>query len=137
MFSQNDRSAPSGFLANCSAAIAPASPPCVRREFYAVKAVNGNLWIAIARVPPGVIVRKTIGAVFLETASRLGERVAILDREQDVRLTWAEYAHQAMRTAAGFGPLACVPATALGSGQGTASSGSCSSLVAPWLKSCW
>jgi hypothetical protein len=110
---------------------------CQERVLCCQSGERGNLWLAIARVPPGVIVRKTIGAVFLETASRLGERVAILDREQDVRLTWAEYAHQAMRTAAGFGPLACVPATALGSGQGTASSGSCSSLVAPWLKSCW
>ena len=67
-----------------------------------------------ARGPAGVIVRKTVGAAFLDTASRLGERLAVVDREQDVRLTWTEYAQQAMRTAAGLRSLGLRPGDRVG-----------------------
>lgn len=67
-----------------------------------------------ARGPAGVIVRKTIGAAFLDTASRCGGRLAVVDREQGVRLTWAEYAQQATRAAAGLGSLGLRPGDRVG-----------------------
>ncbi|HYI92670.1 MAG TPA: AMP-binding protein [Bryobacteraceae bacterium] len=67
-----------------------------------------------ARGPAGTIVRKTIGAVFLETASRSSERLAVVDREQDVRLTWAEYSRLATRTAAGLRSLGLRPGDRVG-----------------------
>jgi fatty-acyl-CoA synthase len=73
------------------------------RLFYAVRAVKGEKQVdSYARGPAGTIVQKTIGEAFLETASRFSEQIAVVDREQDVRLTWAEYAEQAMQTAAGL-----------------------------------
>ena len=57
------------------------------------------------RGPKGAIVRKTIGEAFLETANRFAERIALISRHQHIRLTWAEYAHQAQRVAAGLRAL--------------------------------
>jgi fatty-acyl-CoA synthase len=57
------------------------------------------------RGPKGTIVRKTIGEAFLETANRFPERPALISRHQNIRLTWAEYAHQAQRVAAGLRAL--------------------------------
>jgi fatty-acyl-CoA synthase len=58
-----------------------------------------------ARGPAADIVRATIGTMFLETAAKLGKRPAVVDVEQDVRLTWSEYADQATRTAVGLRAL--------------------------------
>jgi fatty-acyl-CoA synthase len=67
-----------------------------------------------ARGPAGTIVRSTIGAVFLENSSRLGGRLAVVDRQQDVRLTWTEYAREAKRTAAGLRALGLGPGDRVG-----------------------
>jgi hypothetical protein len=53
------------------------------------------------RGPKGTVVQKTMGEAFLETANRFAERVALISRHQNIRLTWAEYAHQAQRIVAG------------------------------------
>ena len=66
------------------------------------------------RGPKGIIVRKTIGEAFLETANRFADRVALISRHQNIRLNWAEYAHEAQRVAAACGRLDCIPATASG-----------------------
>ena len=57
------------------------------------------------RGPKGAVVRKTIGEAFLETADRFADRVALISRHQNIRLTWAEYAHEAQRVAAGLRAL--------------------------------
>ena len=62
-----------------------------------------------ARGPQRTVVRKTIGEAFLETANRFAERMALISRAQNVRLTWAEYAHQARRVAAGLRALGLRP----------------------------
>ena len=62
-----------------------------------------------ARGPRRPVVRKTIGETFLETANRFPERVALISRHQNVRLTWAQYAHQAKRVAAGLRALGLQP----------------------------
>ena len=61
--------------------------------------------LSYTRGPKGTIVRKTIGEVFLETATRFAERIALISRHENIRLTWAEYAHQAQRVAAGLRAL--------------------------------
>jgi fatty-acyl-CoA synthase len=61
--------------------------------------------LSYTRGPKGSIVRKTIGEAFLETADRFAERVALISRHENIRLTWAEYAHQAQRVAAGLRAL--------------------------------
>jgi fatty-acyl-CoA synthase len=67
-----------------------------------------------ARGPVGSVIRRTIGEVFLENASRLGERLAVVDREQDVRLTWTEYSREVKRTAAGLRSLGLAPGERVG-----------------------
>ena len=67
-----------------------------------------------ARGPSGALIQRTIGAVFLENASRLDERLAVVDREQDVRLTWTEYAREVKRTAAGLCSLGLAPGERVG-----------------------
>ena len=62
-----------------------------------------------ARGPKGTVVRKTIGEAFLETANRFADRVALISRHQNIRLTWAEYAHEAQRVAAGLRALGLHP----------------------------
>lgn len=62
-----------------------------------------------ARGPQGTVSHHTIGDIFLETANRVGDRLAIVSRHQNVRLTWAQYAHEAQRVAAGFRALGLVP----------------------------
>jgi len=58
-----------------------------------------------ARGPKAVVVRKTIAEAFLETANRFPNRVALVSRHQNIRLSWAEYAHEAQRVAAGLRAL--------------------------------
>jgi len=67
-----------------------------------------------ARGPHGTIVRKPIGQAFLETASRFPERLAVVSRHQNLRLTWTEYAHQAQRVAAGLRALEIRPGDRVG-----------------------
>jgi fatty-acyl-CoA synthase len=62
-----------------------------------------------ARGPKGVIVRKPIGEVFLETAAKFLQHPAVVSCHQNVRLTWAGYAHEAQRTAAGLRALGLAP----------------------------
>ena len=62
-----------------------------------------------ARGPKGAIVRKSIGEVFLETAARFPQQLAVVSRHQEARLTWAEYAHEAQRAAAGLRALGLAP----------------------------
>ena len=66
------------------------------------------------RGPKGTIVRKTIGEAFLETANRFSERIALISRHQNIRLTWAEYAFQAQRVAAGLRALGLNPGDRVG-----------------------
>ena len=67
-----------------------------------------------ARGPKGIVVRKTIGDAFLETANRFADRVALVSRHQGIRLTWAEYAHEAHRVAAGLRALGLNPGDRVG-----------------------
>src|SRR5579863_8771488 len=66
------------------------------------------------RGPKGTIVRKTIAEAFLETANRFAERLALICRHQNIRLTWAEYAYQAQRVAAGLRALGLHPGDRVG-----------------------
>src|SRR5437016_12467794 len=61
------------------------------------------------RGPKSTVVRKTIGEAFLETANRFADRVALISRHQNIRLTWAEYLHEAQRVAAGLRALGFDP----------------------------
>ncbi len=62
-----------------------------------------------ARGPKGVVFRKTIGEAFLETAHRFADRGALVSCHQNIRLTWAEYAHEAQRVASGLRALGLRP----------------------------
>jgi fatty-acyl-CoA synthase len=62
-----------------------------------------------ARGPEREILRQSIGDVFLDTASRYPDKPALISRHQNLRLTWAEYAHGAQRTAAGLRALGLKP----------------------------
>ena len=53
--------------------------------------------------------RTTIGDAFLQTANRVPERAALISRHQNIKLTWAEYAHQAQCVAAGLRALGLNP----------------------------
>jgi len=66
------------------------------------------------RGPKGAVVRKTIGEAFLETANRFADRVALISRHQNIRLTWAEYAREAQRVAAGLRALGLRPGDRVG-----------------------
>src|SRR5258708_36432677 len=67
-----------------------------------------------ARGPAGAIVRKPIGDVFLESAARFPQQLAVVSCHQGVRLTWAEYAHEAQRAAAGLRALGLAPGDRVG-----------------------
>ncbi len=62
-----------------------------------------------ARGPQGTIVRAPIGDVFLATAARFPHHLAVVSRHQNVRLTWEQYAHEALRAAAGLRALGLGP----------------------------
>jgi len=66
------------------------------------------------RGPQRAIVRTTIGEAFLQTANRFPERVALISRHQKTRLTWAGYAHQVQRVAAGLRALGLNPGDRVG-----------------------
>src|SRR5579863_4122239 len=66
------------------------------------------------RGPKGTVVRKTIGEAFLETANRFADRVALIGRHQNIRLTWAEYANEAQRVAAGLRAVGMRPGDRVG-----------------------
>jgi len=55
-----------------------------------------------AKGPNAAVVRKTIAEAFLQTANRFPGRVALVSRHQNIRLSWAEYAYEAQRVAAGL-----------------------------------
>lgn len=67
-----------------------------------------------ARGPRGTVVRAPIGEVFLETAARFPQRMAVVSRHQNIRLTWEQYAHEALRTAAGLRALGLAPGDRVG-----------------------
>jgi fatty-acyl-CoA synthase len=67
-----------------------------------------------ARGPAGTIVRRPIGEMFLETARRLPNALALVSHHQRARLTWREYAHEAMRVAAGLRALGLLPGDRVG-----------------------
>lgn len=66
------------------------------------------------RGPQGTVVRAPIGEVFLATAARFPQRLAVVSRHQNVRLTWAQYAHEALRAAAGLRALGLAPGDRVG-----------------------
>jgi fatty-acyl-CoA synthase len=66
------------------------------------------------RGPKGIVVRKTIGEAFLETANRFADRVALISVHQNIRLTWAEYAYETQRVAAGLRALGLHPGDRVG-----------------------
>jgi len=70
--------------------------------------------LSYSRGPAGILVRKTVGEAFLETAASAPDRVAVVDCYQSVRLTWAEYAKEALRTAAGLRGLGLEPGDRVG-----------------------
>ncbi len=67
-----------------------------------------------ARGPAGTILKKSVGNAFQETASRLGGRLAVVDCEQGIRLSWTDYAREAQRTAAGLRALGLMPGDRVG-----------------------
>src|ERR1700676_705750 len=67
-----------------------------------------------ARGPGGTILRTTIGEAFLETAERFPDRLAVASRHQNCRFTWAQYAHEAQRTATGLRALGLKPGDRVG-----------------------
>jgi fatty-acyl-CoA synthase len=70
--------------------------------------------LSYVRGPKGIVVRRTVGEAFLETANRFADRVALISRHQDIRLTWAEYAFEAQRVAAGLRALGLQPGDRVG-----------------------
>src|SRR5947209_4705384 len=62
-----------------------------------------------ARGPSGEVVKRTIGEAFLETARRFPENDAVVSCHQNARLTWAQYAQEARRAAAGLRALGLGP----------------------------
>ncbi|MBZ5724406.1 MAG: AMP-binding protein [Acidobacteriia bacterium] len=62
-----------------------------------------------ARGPRGTVLSKSISEAFLDTASRFPGRLAVVAREPGIRLTWAQYAHEAQRAAAGLRALGLAP----------------------------
>src|ERR1700689_2013662 len=62
-----------------------------------------------ARGPEREILRRPIGEVFLDTASRFPDAPALISCHQNIRLTWSEYAYEAQRTAAGLRALGLRP----------------------------
>jgi fatty-acyl-CoA synthase len=75
---------------------------------------KGGAMQSYTRGPKGTVVRKTIGEAFLETADRCADRVALISRHQNIRLTWAQYAHEAQRVAAGLRGLGLRPGDRVG-----------------------
>jgi fatty-acyl-CoA synthase len=67
-----------------------------------------------ARGPAGLIVRRPIGEMFLETSERFGDRLAVASCHQGVHLTWSEYALGAQRVAAGLRGLGLAPGDRVG-----------------------
>jgi fatty-acyl-CoA synthase len=67
-----------------------------------------------ARGPKGEVVRKSVGATFLETAERFGDRIAVVSRHQNIRLTWAQYSLAVQRTAVGLRAMGLVPGDRVG-----------------------
>lgn len=65
--------------------------------------------LSYSRGPQGTIVRAPIGEVFLETSTRSPKCLALVSRHQNVRFTWEEYAHEALRAAAGLRALGLKP----------------------------
>ncbi|HLK63047.1 MAG TPA: AMP-binding protein [Bryobacteraceae bacterium] len=64
--------------------------------------------------PKGTIVRAPIGDVFLETARRFPQELALVSRPQNIRLTWEQYAHEGLRAAAGLRALGLAPGDRVG-----------------------
>jgi fatty-acyl-CoA synthase len=69
---------------------------------------------AYARGPAAMILRRTVGDAFLETAARVPDGLAISSRHQELRLTWSEYAHAAQQVAAGLRALGLKPGDRIG-----------------------
>ena len=67
-----------------------------------------------ARGPQGTVVRSPIGDLFLATAARFPHHLAVVSRHQNVRLTWEQYAHEALRAAAGLRALGLAPGDRVG-----------------------
>jgi fatty-acyl-CoA synthase len=63
---------------------------------------------AYARGPSEVILRKTVGEAFLETAERFHRRLAISSRHQRLQLTWSDYALEARKVASGLRALGLI-----------------------------
>jgi len=72
-------------------------------------ALTGTAGESYARGPERGIDRRPVGQVFLETAARFPDTVALISREQNVRWTWSQYAHEARCTAAGLRALGLQP----------------------------
>ncbi len=67
-----------------------------------------------ARGPAGTVVREPMGDVFLRTATKFGDQLAVVSRHQGIRWTWLEYAHEVLRTAAGLRALGIEPGDRVG-----------------------
>src|ERR687885_308529 len=67
-----------------------------------------------ARGPEGNVLRRTVGEVFLQTAARWPDHLAIVSRHQNVRWTWSEYAKEARRVAAGLQAAGLQPGDRVG-----------------------
>jgi fatty-acyl-CoA synthase len=61
------------------------------------------------RGPQAAILHRTIGETFLDTARQFPEGIAMVVRQQNVRLTWRESAQSALRVAAGLRSLGLQP----------------------------
>jgi fatty-acyl-CoA synthase len=67
-----------------------------------------------ARGPRSVVVRKSLGDSFLETAHRFPDHLAVVSCQQNMRLTWTEYARLAQRVAAGLRAIGMQPGDRVG-----------------------
>src|SRR5438270_11946543 len=67
-----------------------------------------------ARGPQAAILRRTIGECFLDTARRCSDGLAVASCHQNVKLTWEQYAYEAMRVAAGLRAIGLRPGDRFG-----------------------
>jgi len=67
-----------------------------------------------ARGPARRILRRSIGEVLLDTAAKFPNGLGLVSCHQNIRLTWAEYAYEAQRTAAGLHALGLHPGDRVG-----------------------
>jgi len=62
-----------------------------------------------ARGPEGTVVKAPIGEIFLATAARFPQQLAVVSCHQNLRLTWEQFSYETQRAAAGLRALGLAP----------------------------